>query len=117
VISGSCRGRHGNLGSASRRGPRPHGPRHRRRSAPSAIGVLPFLLSHLAVDGWRRTGWTEADTAFHEAIDLAPRTGQRSDLGFALSRLAWLEREQGKDAACRAHASEARELAADIDLG
>lgn len=83
----------------------------------SAIGVLPFLLSHLAIDGMASDRWAEAETASHEAIDLARETGQRSDLGFALARLAWLEARQGKERACRAHAAEARGLAADLDLG
>ncbi len=83
----------------------------------SAIGVLPFLLSHLALDGMASDRWTEAESAFHEAIDLARETGQRTDLGFALARLAWLEARQGKERSCRAHAVEARALAADLDLG
>ena len=86
----------------------------RRRSA---VGVLPFLLSHLAVDGMASDRWTEAETAFHEAIELARETGQRTDLGFALARLAWLEARQGKELACRSHADEARALAAELDLG
>ena len=83
----------------------------------SAVGVLPFLLSHVAVDGMASDRWTEAETAFNEAIDLARETGQRSDLGFALARLAWLEARQGKEALCRGHADEARALAVEAGLG
>lgn len=83
----------------------------------SAVGVLPFLLSHVAVDGMASARWAQAEVGFHEAIDLARETGQRTDLAFALARLAWLEGRQGKQAACRSHAAEARTLAGDLDLG
>ncbi|MGZ4729934.1 MAG: LuxR C-terminal-related transcriptional regulator, partial [Acidimicrobiales bacterium] len=83
----------------------------------SAVGVLPFLLSHVAVDGMASDRWAEAEVSFHEAIGLARETGQRTDLAFVLARLAWLEARLGKEQACRDHAAEASSLAAELDLG
>jgi DNA-binding CsgD family transcriptional regulator len=83
----------------------------------SAVGALPFLLSHVAIDGLASDRWIEAEAGFHEAIALARETGQRTDLAFALARLAWLEARQGAEAACRSHAAQARALAAKLDLG
>jgi DNA-binding CsgD family transcriptional regulator len=83
----------------------------------SAVGVLPFLLTHIAIDAMASDRWSAAEAGFHEAIELARETGQRTDLTTALARLAWLEARQGKEAACRSHAAEARALAAELDLG
>jgi len=85
--------------------------------AQSVVGVLPFLLSHVAIDGMASNRWHEAEAGFHEAISLARETGQRTDLAWALARLAWLEARQGREEACRAHAAEARALARDLDFG
>ncbi len=85
--------------------------------AESAVGVLPFLLSHVAVDAMATDRWVEAEAKFHEAIDLARETNQRTDLAFVLARLAWLEARQGNEPACRSHATEARTLARELDLG
>jgi DNA-binding CsgD family transcriptional regulator len=83
----------------------------------SAVGVLPFLLSHIGIDAMAADRWAEAEAGFHEAIDLARETGQRTDLAFATARLAWLEARQGREAACRSHAAEALALAAELELG
>jgi DNA-binding CsgD family transcriptional regulator len=83
----------------------------------SAVGTLPFLLVHIGVDGVAADRWTEAEAAFHEAIDLARETGQRTDLAFGLARLALLEARQGKEEPGRAHALEAQSLAAEVDSG
>ncbi len=83
----------------------------------SAVGVLPFLLSHLAVDAMAGDRWVEAEARFHEAIGLARETNQRTDLAFALARFAWLEARQGDEQSCRSHAAEARTLAGELDLG
>lgn len=83
----------------------------------AAVGVLPFLLSHVAADAMASDRWTEAEAGFHEAISLGRETGQRTDLAFGLARLAWLEARQGNAVACRSHASEARVLGGEIGLG
>ena len=83
----------------------------------SAVGVLPFLLSHVAVDALASDRWAEAEGHFHEAIDLARETGQRTDLAFALARLGWLEARRGNEPECRSHTGEARALAGELDLG
>jgi DNA-binding CsgD family transcriptional regulator len=83
----------------------------------SASGVLPFLLTHVAVDQAATDRWVEAEAGFHEAIDMARETGQQTDLAFGLARLAWLEARQGREQACRTHAGEARALARHVGLG
>ncbi len=85
--------------------------------AQSAVGVLPFLLSHVAVDAVASDRWAEAEAGFHEAIALARETGQRTDLAFALARLGWLEARQGRDESCRSHVTEARALGLELGLG
>jgi DNA-binding CsgD family transcriptional regulator len=83
----------------------------------SAIGALPFLLSHVAVSQVAEDRWAEAEAGFHEAITLARETGQRTDQAFALARLALLEARQGREPECRAHAAEARGLARQLEMG
>lgn len=82
----------------------------------SAVGVLPFLLSHTGVDHASADRWADAEADFHESISLARETGQRTDLAFALARLAVIEARQGRADACRAHAGEARLLASELGL-
>jgi DNA-binding CsgD family transcriptional regulator len=80
----------------------------RRRSA---VGVLPHLLSYVAIQDAATDRWVEAQAGFDEAIRLARETGQRVVLTFALSRLAWLEARLGREDACRSHAAEALAVA------
>jgi DNA-binding CsgD family transcriptional regulator len=87
---------------------------HRRAMA---IGTLPFLLSHVALGRVASDRWPEAEAGFSEAIGLARETGQRTDLAFALARLAGLEARQGKAEQCRAHATEALALTGALQLG
>lgn len=82
----------------------------------SAVGVLPFLLTRVAIDGAATDRWTEAQAGFHEAIGLARETGQLSDLGAALARLALLEARQGRTAQSRVHADEALSLTRQMGL-
>ena len=84
--------------------------------ARAAIGVLPYLLSHVAIDLATSDRWPEAEAAFHEVIQLARETNQMTDLASALSRLAWLEARQGHDEQSRAHAAEALQLSDDHGL-
>ena len=82
----------------------------------AAIGVLPYLLSHVAIDQATTNRWAEAEAGFHEVIDLARETHQMTDLAAALSRLAWLEGRQGQVQQSRAHATEAIQLAHELGL-
>jgi len=86
----------------------------RRRTS---LGVLPFLLTHVAIAHGADDRWDQAVADFHEAVDLARESGLRTDLAFALSRLAGIEARRGEDAACIEHASEARALAAELGAG
>ncbi|HSC91759.1 MAG TPA: LuxR C-terminal-related transcriptional regulator, partial [Gaiellaceae bacterium] len=79
--------------------------------ARSAVGVLPHLLVHVAIEHATTDRWVEAQAAFDEAIRLARESGQDVVLTAALARLAWLEARLGRDEDCRAHAGEALGLA------
>ena len=83
----------------------------------SAVGVLPFVLTHVAIDQAATDRWAEAQAGFHEAIGLARETGQRTELGSSLSRLAHLEARQGRSEQSRLHADEALSLSRDMGLG
>jgi DNA-binding CsgD family transcriptional regulator len=83
----------------------------------SAVGVLPFLLTHVALNQAATDRWAEAEAGFYEAIGLARETGQHTDLGLALARLAQLEARQGKSVQSRRHADEALSLSRSMGLG
>jgi DNA-binding CsgD family transcriptional regulator len=81
----------------------------------SAVGVLPFLLTHVAILQVAATDrWAEAQAGLHEAIGLSRETGQRTDLAFGLARLAWLEAWQGRPEQSRQHATEALEMSREL---
>jgi DNA-binding CsgD family transcriptional regulator len=92
----------------------------------AAIGLLPYLICHVAIDQATTNRWAQAEATFHEAIRLSVETHQRTDRAAALARLAWLEARQGTEGRCLDHASEAIALAqrellgrakiADVDL-
>lgn len=82
----------------------------------TSLGVLPFLLGHIAIEDATSNRWAEAEATFHEAIHLAEETGQQTLHSFALSRLAWLEGRQGKKELCLRHAAEAIRLADELDI-
>jgi DNA-binding CsgD family transcriptional regulator len=83
----------------------------------SVVGVLPFVLNHVAIDQAATDRWAEAQAGFHEAIALARETDQRTDLTVALARLAWLEARQGRSEDSRQHANEALDLSRQLGLG
>jgi DNA-binding CsgD family transcriptional regulator len=83
----------------------------------SAVGVLPYALTFIAISEAAADRWPEAQADFHEAIGLARETGQLTDLGAALARLAWLEARQGRSEQGRLHADEALRLCRDMGLG
>jgi DNA-binding CsgD family transcriptional regulator len=83
----------------------------------SAVGVLPFLLHHLARDQATTDQWSAAEASYDEAVRLGRETGQRVELAASLAGLAWLEARQGREAACRAHAAEAARLCDELGVG
>jgi DNA-binding CsgD family transcriptional regulator len=83
----------------------------------SAVGVLPFVLLHVALDQAETDRWAEAQAGLNEAIGLARETGQRTELAASLARLAWLEARQGSSEQSRLHATEALALARELGLG
>jgi DNA-binding CsgD family transcriptional regulator len=83
----------------------------------TAVGVMPYLLTHVAIDQAASNQWSYAEATLSEAIGLARETDQRTDLAALLSRLAWLEARQGREEACREHADEALRLADDLGVG
>jgi len=85
--------------------------------ARSAVGALPHLLTHLAIEDASSDRWVEAQAGFDEAVRLARETGQSVLLAGALARLAWLEARLGRTEACRAHAAEALALARAQEAG
>lgn len=82
----------------------------------TSLGLLPFLLGHIAIEDATSNRWAEAEATFHEALHLADETGQRILRSFALSRLAWLEARLGKEELCTQHAAEAIRLADELDV-
>ncbi len=82
----------------------------------TALGVLPYLLWYVARDEATTDRWAAAHVDYHESIRLARETGQVTELSPALAGLAWLDARQGKEAECRAHAQEAREVSARFGL-
>lgn len=83
----------------------------------SAVGALPFLLEHVAVDEAGADRWAEAQAGYHEAIGLAREIGQYSDLGVGLACLARLEARLGRSEQSRRHADEALSLSRKMGLG
>ena len=83
----------------------------------SAVGVLPFVLTHVALEQAATDRWAEAQAGFYEAIALARETGQRTELCASLAHLAWLEARQGRSEQSRLNAAEALSLSRDMGLG
>ncbi len=80
----------------------------------AALGILPWLLNRVARDHAAADGWGQATVEYDEAVRLAHETGQRTELSAALAGWAWLEARQGREADCRAHATEALTLCAEL---
>ena len=85
--------------------------------AQGAVGVLPFLLHHLARDQATTDRWPAAEASYDEAIRLARESGQRVELTAALAGLAWLQARQGREVACRRHCAEASALCDELGVG
>lgn len=82
----------------------------------AAMGVLPYLLGHIAIEHAATDRWSEAEATFHEVLRLTRDTHQRTDRSAALARLAWLEARLGKDQDCMDHADESLRLADSLGL-
>ena len=70
--------------------------------ARAALGELPFVLFLLARDQATSDRWAVAEATYQEAIGLARETDQRTDLGFGLAGLAWLQARRGREKETRA---------------
>ncbi len=81
----------------------------------AALGALPFVLNLLARDQATTDRWAVAEATYQEAIALARETEQRTDLGFGLAGLAWLQARRGREAETRALAAEA--IRVSVELG
>ncbi|MGG5259923.1 LuxR C-terminal-related transcriptional regulator, partial [Phycicoccus avicenniae] len=81
-----------------------------RRSA-WALGSLPRLLFHLGRDAATADRWSDARSAYAEAIELAHELGHATDEAAALVGLAWVEARAGEAAESGAHAEAAVALA------
>jgi DNA-binding CsgD family transcriptional regulator len=86
-----------------------------RRQA--ALGVLAATLPYVARDQATTDRWSAAETSYDEAIRFCRETGQRTDLGMAIAGAALLEARQGRERACREHATEAAELCERLGMG
>jgi DNA-binding CsgD family transcriptional regulator len=75
--------------------------------AASAVGLLPFQLSWLALAQWRGGKWPVAYANAHDALALAEETGWRTELPNSLAALATIEAAMGRAESCREHAAQA----------
>jgi ATP/maltotriose-dependent transcriptional regulator MalT len=80
----------------------------------TAVGALPFVLNLLARDQATTDRWAVAESTYQEAIGLARESDQRTDLGFGLAGLAWLQARRGREVEARALAAEALELSREV---
>jgi DNA-binding CsgD family transcriptional regulator len=83
----------------------------------AAVGILPFLLMHVARDHAGRDDWRAAAAEYHEGIRLARDSGQRTDLATLLAGLACLEAREGRETETREHATEALGLSEEVGEG
>lgn len=79
---------------------------HAAREA-SAVGLLPFQLSWLALEQWRGGSWPSAYSNAHDAVALAEETGWQTELPNSLVALATIEAGMGRRESCNAHAARA----------
>ena len=67
----------------------------------SAIGLLPFQLSWLALEQWRGGYWAAAYSNAHDAVALAEETGWQTELPNSLAALATIGAGMGRAESCR----------------
>ena len=73
----------------------------------TAVGLLPFQLSWLALAQWRGGKWPAAYANAHDGLALAEETGWRTQLPHSLAALATIEAAMGRAESCREHAAQA----------
>jgi DNA-binding CsgD family transcriptional regulator len=83
----------------------------------AAVGVLPYMLVHIARDRATSDRWRVADATYQEGIGLARESEQWLPLVSGLAGLAWLEARRGREAECREHAAESLSLSRTLGLG
>jgi DNA-binding CsgD family transcriptional regulator len=84
--------------------------------ARAAVGALPLLLDLVARDQATTDRWAMAEATYTEAIQLARESDQRAALSFGLAGLAWLQARRGQESECRALATEALALCAELGI-
>ena len=82
--------------------------------ARAALGGLPLVLFLLARDQATSDRWAVAESTYLEAIARARESDQRTDLGFGLAGLAWLQARRGRDQETRALAAEAIQVSDEL---
>jgi DNA-binding CsgD family transcriptional regulator len=82
--------------------------------ARAAVGALPYLLVHVAIEQASTDRWVEAQAAFSETIALSRETGQRVVLCSALARAAHLQARLGQAEDCRRNVEEALVLSREL---
>jgi DNA-binding CsgD family transcriptional regulator len=82
--------------------------------ARAALGELPLVLFLLARDQATSDRWAVAEATYQEAIGLARESDQRTDLGFGLVGLAWLQARRGREQETRALVAEATALSEEL---
>jgi len=80
----------------------------------AALGELPFVLFLLARDQATSDRWAVAEATYQEAIGISRETDQRTDLGFGLAGLAWLQARRGREDETRALAAAAIEVSGEV---
>jgi DNA-binding CsgD family transcriptional regulator/tetratricopeptide (TPR) repeat protein len=78
----------------------------------AALGVLPYLLMHVARDDATTDRWDDAEAEYLEAIRLAAESGQSTDRAASMAGLAWLYARQGRAHECRDLVVPAQDLCA-----
>src|SRR5262249_41074928 len=77
-----------------------------------AVGTVPGLLQLLAYFQAWTSGWPLAAASASEGLRLATETGQDNAAAYHHAVLAWVAAAQGREQACRAHATAALQQAA-----
>jgi len=82
--------------------------------ARAALGELPFVLVLFARDQATSDRWAVAEATYEEAIRIARETDQRTELGFGLAGLAWLQARRGRVHETQALAGDAIQVAVEV---
>jgi DNA-binding CsgD family transcriptional regulator/tetratricopeptide (TPR) repeat protein len=80
----------------------------------SLLLVVSGELNLLARDQATTDRWAVAESTYREAIELARESDQRTDLGFGLAGLSWLQARRGRAAEARGLAAQALQISAEL---